>query len=268
MRYQKFNASAVLRHFIECYFIWECDAGERLETQSPPNGFGAMVFNYGDPYCAYQGNQEPMPVPMAFVSGQFTSNYHLVLKGKIGIAGIVFKPTSLHNFFDLRMSHLVNSRMPLALMNGIDASLLWGKVKNQYADEGRIDVLESFVLAWLQKRKSNLSVIDEAVEYMDQFKGCITVDEVAAYFKISRRYLEKKFLEKVGISPKFYARIKRFGALSNIVAHQKKIDWQEIVTVYGFHDQSHLIKEFLDFNQTNPTHYHQLHQEMTRYLKS
>jgi AraC-like DNA-binding protein len=93
------------------------------------------------------------------------------------------------------------------------------------------------------------------------------VEAVATHLKISRRYLEKKFLEKVGVSPKFYARIKRFGNLSNKIAHNIKIDWQEIVMEYGFHDQSHLVKEFIEFNQMNPSQYHSVHRELTRFVK-
>jgi hypothetical protein len=113
MRYQKFPPPAGLSPFVECYFIWEGEARESLDVQSPPNSFNAIVFNYGDPYKAYQNSSERMAVPKAFVCGSFTSNYHLVLKGTIGMTGIVFKPSALHNFFGLRMSQLVNNRMAL-----------------------------------------------------------------------------------------------------------------------------------------------------------
>ena len=133
--------------------------------------------------------------------------------------------------------------------------------------QGELRILEELMLSYLAIAKTNVSIIDEAVEYIDTCKGCVSVEVVAEHLKISRRYLEKKFLEKVGVSPKFYARIKRFGALSNKIAHHEKIDWQQIVAEYGFHDQSHLVKEFMEFNQMNPSQYHLLHREMTRFVK-
>jgi AraC-like DNA-binding protein len=267
MRYRKFQPATALHPFVECYFVWEGEVPEPLEVQSPPSGFSAIVFNYADPYYASQNNGELIPVPKAFASGQFTSNYQLKLKGKIGMAGIVLKPSSLHNFFGLRMSHLVNSRMPLSLLPDVEADPLWGAIKKETSDKNRIKILEEFMLPYVQKAKARLSVIDEAVEYIDLCKGSISVEAVAAHLKISRRYLEKRFLEKVGVSPKFYARIKRFGTLSNKIAHNEKIDWQEIVFEYGFHDQSHLVKEFMEFNQMNPSQYHLQHREMTRFVK-
>jgi AraC-like DNA-binding protein len=267
MRYQKFHPNFELLPFVECYFIWEGDASMSLKVQSPPNGFCSMVFNYGDPYVASQNNDPPMEVPKAFLSGQFTANYTLELNGRIGVAGVVLKPCTVHNIFGSRMSELVNSRAPLSFFPGLPVAILWTAVHNESSDEGKVKILEEVMMSYLPIAKSNISIIDDAVEYIDTSKGCISVEAVAEKLNISRRYLEKKFLEKVGVSPKFYARIKRFGSLSNRIAHQEKIDWQQIVLEYNFHDQSHLVKEFLEFNQMNPSQYHSLHREMTRFVK-
>ena len=267
MRYQKFKPAAALVPFIECYFIWEGDAVDGLKVQSPPSGFSSMVFNYRAPYLAsvYQGRLSE--VPRCFVSGQFTSNYTLELKGKIGMAGIVLRPCSLYNFFRIRMSQFVNARVSISFIPGLPEEILYTAVANQSSDEDRVKILEELMLSYLTVGKSNLSVIDEAVDYIDNSKGCMSIEAVAEHLQISRRYLEKKFLEKVGVSPKFYSRLKRFGALSNKIVHSEKIDWQEIVIEYGFHDQSHLVKEFIEFNQMNPSQYHLVHREMTRFVK-
>jgi len=267
MQYQKFSPKTELLPFVECYFIWEGDAGTGLKVQSPPSGFCSMVFNYGDPYIASQNNEPPMEVPKAFLSGQFTANYTLELNGDIRVAGIVLKPCTVHNIFNSRMSELVNSRAPLSFFPGLPVEILWTAVRNESSDEGRVNILEELMMSYLPVAKSNISIIDEAVEYIDMCKGCVSVVAVAERLNISRRYLEKKFLEKVGVSPKFYARLKRFGSLSNTIAHQEKIDWQQIVLEYDFHDQSHLVKEFMEFNQMNPSQYHLLHREMTRFVK-
>jgi AraC-like DNA-binding protein len=267
MRYQKFAPTPELFPFVECYFVWEGEAKESLDVQSPPNSFNAIVFNYADLYEAYQNSHTRTSVPKTFVSGLFTSNYHLVLKGKIGMIGIVFKAAALHNFFGIRMSTLVNSRMQLELLLPDKAELLWNTIKVETTDEGRVKILEEFLLSLLPEAKTRLSIIDEAVEMIDRNKGSITVETLAGQLKISRRYLEKKFLEKVGVSPKFYARVKRFTSLSKEVAYNEKFDWQDIVFEYGFHDQSHLVKEFMEFNQMNPSDYHLKHNELIRFIK-
>lgn len=267
MRYKKFSPASELKPLVECYFIWEGNAREKTDVQSPPNCFDAIVFNYADPTWAYQHSTEICLVPDAFICGLFTSNYHRVLKGKIGMAGIVLKPTAVHNIFGTRMSTLVNNRMPLELILGDRVLHLQQIICDANGDEERIKILEQLLLEVSADYKTRISVIDEVVEVIDQHKGSITVDDLATRFGVSRRYLEKQFLVKVGVSPKFYARLKRFSEVSNRVAHAKTVDWNDVVDESGFHDRSHLTKEFLEFNKMNPSEYHQKHQEMTRFVK-
>lgn len=266
MQYQKFKPCDQVHPFVECYFSWKGFAEKELDVQSPPNSFSAIVFNCSTPYSAYQYNTAKMVVPLAFACGPFTSNYHLVLKGEIDMVGIVFRATSLHNFFGLRMSALVNNRMALEHLP-VDTTSIVKTLERTTTEQAKVKVLEEFLLTRLAEAKSRLSVIDEAVELIDQNQGCITVQAVADQLKISKRYLEKKFLEKVGVSPKFYSRIKRFTQLSKEVAYNKNLNWQDLVFKYGFHDQSHLVKEFLEFNQMNPTDYFTKHQELIRLVK-
>lgn len=268
MRYTKFKPDPLLLPFVECFYHWEGMASEPLVVQSPPNGYAAIVFNLGASYASSQESNHLTSVPPAFVSGQFTSNYRLHLHGPILSVGAVLRPATVHNFFGIRMSHLVNTRASLDFLPGLDADGLWKQINSETAVADRIALIEKLLLNLLPEAKTKLSIIDEAIDHIDACNGCTTVDAIATELRISRRYLEKKFLEKVGISPKYYARIKRFSILSNEIAHTKHIDWQQIVSQYGFHDQSHLVKEFLEFNQMNPTQYHLLHKEMSRLIKN
>lgn len=266
MHYQKYPSSPELQPFIECYFIWEGDASEAKEVQSPPNGYTAMVFNSADPYWAFQVNSEARPVPMCFASGQFTSNYHLLMKGKIGIVGIVFKAPAMYNFFNWKMVEMVNQRVALEILLGKEAVNLYQAVLSETSAGHRINVLDNFLMKHLKTAKSRLSLIDDAIDIVDNNKGKVAIESVANQVKISRRYLEKKFLEKVGISPKLYARVRRFSVLSNKVALGNIIDWQDMVLEGGYHDQSHLVKEFQEFNQMNPRDYYQKHLELIRFV--
>lgn len=235
-------------------------------VQSPPSGYNAMVFNYAEPYWAYHTENQKEEVPLTFVSGQFTTNYHLEIKGKIGIIGAVLHASSLYNLLGLNMASLVNKRINLVHLLGETAGELFMMVKMCTAAEAKIKTLDDFLSGYLETAQSRLSIIDETIDFINQNSGMVNIEDVLTKFKYSRRYLEKKFLEKVGISPKLYARIKRFSYLSNKVANNKKIDWQDIVFENGFHDQSHLVKDYKAFNQMNPSDYHQKHRELIRFL--
>lgn len=266
MTYTKYRPSSRLSSFVACYFIWKSEKEEELLVQSPPSGYNGLVFNYADPYCAYQSISQKEEVPLAFASGQFTTNYHLEIKGNLGIVGVVLHASSLYNLLGFNMAALVNKRLNLVNLLGETSREIHLKIKMPTKAEAKIKILDDFLSGFLAPAQSRLSIIDDTIDFINQKNGMVSIEEVLTQFKYSRRYLERKFLEKVGISPKLYARIKRFSYLSNIVANNKEIDWQDIVFENGFHDQSHLAKDYQAFNQMNPTDYHQKHRELIRFL--
>jgi AraC-like DNA-binding protein len=166
------------------------------------------------------------------------------------------------------MSELVNNRIPLSLLLNAKETTLFNQLNSQLKDEDRVKLLEEWMLVQLPIAKKNLSIIDEVADFIDEKKGLIAIEEVAVKFKVSRRYLEKQFLQKVGVSPKLYTRLKRFVMLSLELAYNNNSDWQELLEKAKLHDQSHLVKEFLEFNKENPTEYFKNHHEMTRFVKT
>lgn len=266
MNYQKFLPVSELAAHVECFFEWKGYTEKELDIQSPPSSFCGLVINCGTLMQAHQHNGPRQAVPPAFVCGLFTSNYHLIVKGDIHSVGIVFKPCAVHDFFDIRMSSLVNSRLDLTLLPGFDTALCTA-VRESTSSDNQVGILQGFLLGKLNEAKTKATVVNDVAAEIDRLHGHVEVAALAEYFHISKRYLEKRFLEKVGVSPKMYARIKRFGAVANEVAHAQQVDWQKLVAEGNFHDQSHLIKEFREFNKINPTDYHKTHNEMTRYIK-
>jgi AraC-like DNA-binding protein len=269
MEYEKFFPEGDNeRALVECYYRWRGDGSPALELQSPPTGFGAIVVNALDPYVAWQAEDDKQIVPAAFACGLFTSNYHLQLSGPFDVTGVVLKPSALHAMFGLRMSTLVNTRIPLSMLDVQAAAVLPNLVNEQKDTRGRVSMLRSFIAERGEQARTRFSILEDIIQWIDKSHGNATIDEVAAKFRVSRRYIETQFLEKVGVSPKFYARIRRFSYLSNVIVRTPELNWQDIVELGGFHDQSHLVKEFLKFNRMSPAQYMDNHKEIIRLLQT
>jgi AraC-like DNA-binding protein len=263
MLYQKIKPHPALQPYVECYFIWESDF---LKTpflvESPPNGFTAMVFNYGD-----LPEYENGPPPQSFITGQATKNYTLKLKGKAGMVGIVFKPASFTTLFEVPMVHFTNIRVDLELVLGNLMEFLQEKIMEAGSNTERINLLENFLMVKLRKSKLKIDNIDQAVELILEKQGVISVKDILEQFPICSRQFQRKFLTKVGVSPKYYLRIKRFGHLCYQIISNNKIDWQDLIYEAGFYDQSHLIKDFLEFIGKNPTAYVKDNKELANFTK-
>ena len=85
---------------------------------------------------------------------------------------------------------------------------------------------------------------------IDSRHGNVRVSELASECNLSERQLERLFLERVGIAPKLYMRIRRFRSVLNHLEDPPdtaKTNFAETAATFGYVDQSHLARDFRDF---------------------
>lgn len=269
MRYRKFNPSSILSPFVECYFIWNSEG--RLEApmviESPPSGFCSIVFNYADPYYLQNKKYERLAVPMQFISGQSIYSYKLFLEGEIGIAGIVFKPAALATIFQLPVYEYTEERIDLYKVfqkSVIDKYVTQIKVASE---EKKVHLLEEFLMQQYRIQKPEPDYIDQAANFIVEHNGLLQVSDLLKDSCMSRRSFERKFFQKVGLSPKYYARIRRIGYLLTFVAGKRKADWLKILAECEFYDQAHFIKDFKEFTGRSPQQYLKENTELANYVE-
>lgn len=270
MIYQKFQPCKILEPFVECYYIWQSEDQpvKDLVVESPPNGFCSIVFNSGDLYFLRNKKYDRLEVPAAFVAGQSIYSYKLFLDGRISIAGIVFKPAGLATIFDLPMYEYTEERIDLKILF---AASLVDKYKTDLTAEKepkqKALILEDFVMKQFEVTKPEPDYIDQAANLIVQKNGLLHVNELMETVYMSRRNFERRFLKKVGLSPKYYARIRRIGYLTNMIAGKKKVDWAQIFSECEFYDQSHFIKDFLEFTGRTPQQYLEENKELVHLVE-
>jgi AraC-like DNA-binding protein len=258
MFYRKYQPAEILLPFVECYFIWDSEGPlqETIVVESPPNGYCSIVFNYGDGYALTNQKYPKLEVPLQFISGQNIYSYSLYLKGCIGIAGIVFKPAALATIFNLPMCEYVEERIDLYKVfskNIVDQYV--HEIQSACDETARVTLLEKFVLNQVQSLKPVADYIDEAANLIIEKNGMLQVGELVSKSFMSRRTFERRFFQKVGLSPKYYARIRRIGYICNLIAGKKKVDWPALFYECEFYDQAHFIKDFESFTGRTPQQY-------------
>lgn len=271
MFYRKFPPPAHLRPFVECFFVWENSKllSTPLSIESPPNGFASMVFNYGTPYRVTSQKLNGGLAPKNFLTGQATKSYQLQLSGKIGMVGIVFRPAGLHTLFGLPMYEFSDERTNLRDVLGRQLDEWSDKIEEAISHTERIALLEQFLNLQLLRKKSEPDRTDYAANLIVDKRGVINISDLMDELFVCRRQFERKFLQKVGVSPKYYARIRRIGVLCHELAQKRWqiSDWQELIFQSGYYDQSHFIKEFTEFTGKSPSLYVKNNVELANYLK-
>jgi AraC-like DNA-binding protein len=254
MFYQKYTPCTALQPYVMCYYVWEQQEAfaEKLEVHSPPNGLGGMVFNYGDTCYSRNDKGRWEPLPASFIAGQFSRNYTLLLGRKAGMVGVAFLPAGLSHLLGIPMVTFTDQRLDLALVLGLNAALLEEQVLESADRHERIKVLERFLLARLCKLTVKTDVVDQAVASIVQQKGILSINRLSDSLCISPRQFRRRFVEKVGISPKLFSRIKRFNYISGL-SSAASVSWMDIVHEGGYYDQAHFIRDFCDFSGKKPS---------------
>lgn len=106
----------------------------------------------------------------------------------------------------------------------------------------RVALLEDFLLELPFRRDMRL---EQALKLLSQpIKNDVggQVDLVARELRLSSRQLERLFLERVGVSPKRYARLRRFERAVRLAREVRPLG--EVAVASGYSDQAHFIREF------------------------
>ncbi|AUD01912.1 helix-turn-helix transcriptional regulator [Spirosoma pollinicola] len=276
MFYKKYQPSAHLTPYVACYYVWEHSvdpssgsASDSLQIESPPTGFGSFVFNLGTPYRVEASLRNPFQVvPEAFLTGQATRQYRLYLSGAIHMVGIVFQPAGISSLFGLPMVEFANERVALADALGNSVQFLTEQLAEAPDYPARVAILDQFLSFQLLKRNLLPDRIDHSANQIVAHRGIININALVDDAFLCRRQFERKFLQRVGVSPKYYARIRRISYLCAQLASQswQIADWQDLVFRCGYYDQSHFIKEFTEFTGKNPSAYVRNNVELANYL--
>ncbi|MFD2370665.1 helix-turn-helix domain-containing protein [Brevibacillus sp. GCM10020057] len=115
----------------------------------------------------------------------------------------------------------------------------------------RIAHFEQYLLPKLLSPEQPSGWMPYCLQKIYQSKGSVTVDELADDVGFSSRYIRKKFVETLGLSPKQYSRITRFqNTLSSMMSRPAATG--AIASELGYYDQAHFIKDFKHFSLFTP----------------
>ena len=266
MLYKKYRPAEILGDFVECYFVWEGNPEKPIAVESPPNALCSLVFNYGDEYRISNQKYRKRVVPASFVSGQALGNYTLHLKGRVGTVGIAFKPATVFHFYGIPMYELTDERICFSEICPESCKELHGSIRSTQGNQEKVQLLEDYLLRILKRPKYGEAAIIESANAIFDDKGKANITALLDKVPMSRRNFERKFLEEVGISPKTYAKIRRFGYTCSLMAGNRDVNLMDALHHGGYYDQSHFIKDFKYFSGRTPRRYAKTNIELANYV--
>jgi AraC-like DNA-binding protein len=181
----------------------------------------------------------------AFIYGPATRASHIHLSGVKDYFGVRFRPGMASRLADVRATEAVDNSLELHRLCGADVAALGERLRACRTAAAKGVIVEGTLRAAGVGSGPPDALVDCAVRLVRARSGQVTVREVAEYFLVSTRTLDRVFLEHVGVQPKTFIRITRLRrARAMLVSGDRPRSLAEVAARCGYYDQSHLIKDF------------------------
>ncbi|GAB2558502.1 helix-turn-helix domain-containing protein [Spirosoma aerophilum] len=248
-----------LRPYVKHYFLLHVKLKGVPEAQRikpfPPDADQVLYFYPRSEVKTIVNNTAESRVNASSIFvGQQTSRVNLLFGEDHLIIMVSFRPGFLHQFL---------GRMPITAFQGkeINAEELTDQamkdLNEQLQEESDYQQMFRLIDDYLLKRISKIHTetlpIDKAIAAIKNADRPLSLDWLADQACLSSRQFERKFIERMGMSPKFYARIARFDRAYKLKTKNPQLDWLDVAYSCGYFDFSHLVRDFRHFAEVTPS---------------
>ncbi len=257
-----FLPSPVLRDYVKnigiVHFVFSEKESIPVKAYSPRPGDSIEFFLRDPEYVEYPGINKRTKRPFAVIMGQHTLVTNRYLGHEFLYLNIHFQPGVLFRLTGIPSFELTDTYVDAEAVFSKEIRLIKEQLKNAGSYPEILELAESFVGMLIKNSNKDAHGIDTAAKILLQGTEHISMDWLAKETCLSSRQFERKFRERMGITPSLLARITRFDKAFKMKNAQSGKDWLSIAVQCGYYDYQHLARDYKDFTGTTPASFFQL----------
>lgn len=235
---------ATITEYIKYFWRVEvlADTGKEYVEEIVPDGHPEIIFHLQSPGLRKNSfDNDWQKEPLFFFSGQKRNSYLQKLEPGTVIYAIRFHPHTLPLLYKYPASEGTDCLITFTDLCSGD-QLLDCIAESAEETFKNFEKVCTDKIAKLGNTSAAFMYVDAAVKKIIKQQGVIKIEELEKFTGVSSRYLEKSFLQYVGISPKQLSNIIRFNSFINYQKNNPGRSLTDCSYEMGFHDQSHLIR--------------------------
>lgn len=193
--------------------------------------------------------------PISVVVGPSTyRRVDLVLRGRLEVFTIHFQPSGFFQLFGTPMQNFTDRAYEARSVLGASIREMEDRLAGAHNFIRRVAIASDFLGRGVGALKNRPDAVACTANQILVNRGVLRIPDAAARAGLSARQFERKFLERVGVTPRRYARIVRFQAA--LTAHLNAGQtWTDVAHQLGYHDQMHMVHDFRLFSGESPTRF-------------
>ncbi|MGQ4878636.1 helix-turn-helix domain-containing protein [Billgrantia sp. LNSP4103-1] len=242
---KRFAPCAALRPYVQCFWQAKGRIGSEasgVELLHPDGGMG-LLFSFGGSL-----ERDGKSISGAcWVDGPKLRTAQMQTEANLDLLGVRFHPGRGFTFVGEALSRLAGAELiPGDVLRRLQLEALHEQLWQWPDLAGRIALLERYLLKRLWRHGAQEEpALAASLDWLQLRHGQASIAELAAELPFGQRRLERLFLQRVGLTPKRYARLLR-------VAHSRELIKQggtavsltDTALAAGYFDQSHFIHDF------------------------
>lgn len=175
---------------------------------------------------------------------------------------IVFQPGALFRLTGIPSYELTNTFVDAEAIFSPEIRLVNERLSSTDNHLEMLAIVEDFLFYLVRRQITHQSrfsrlPIDKVSQLLLQNPTSFSLDWLADQACLSTKQFYNLFVQRMGISPKLYARIARFDQTVKLKNAQPQKDWLSIALEYGYYDYQHLVRDYKEFTQLTPTEFSQ-----------
>jgi AraC-like DNA-binding protein len=245
-----------LSAFVEQLWYWNGMPGPHRRERVLPNGRFQIIIDLADGFVREDaGIRRCQSAAPPLVVGLQTRYAVLDTAAMQLLMGAVLKPGGAHGLFAVPADDFHNAVVPLDLLWGSEAADLRNRLRGASTVDAKLEQLEAALQRRAAARRAPHPVVRQALYSFRAQPVMRRVAEVRRETGLSHRRFSELFRQQVGLTPKLYCRVLRFGSVVRQIAAGAVVDWADVALGCGYADQAHLAHEFRDFSGITPGTY-------------
>jgi AraC-like DNA-binding protein len=244
-----------LRPFVEVLWHFEGADLRHVRERILPTGTMQLLVNlHEDELRTYRGDgfEQVERIRGAGLSGAYAAPFGIDTAEQRWVVGVQFKPGGAAPFLPAPADALSEDHVEIDALWGRDGAVLRERILEAPTPAAKLRTLEAALL----ERAVRPFEVDECVEFA--VAACnrgVPIRDLTARLGMTPRRFTRRFRESVGLSPKRFARVRRFAQVLRAIQVGGPVDWSRVAADCGYYDQAHLIRDFREFSGVSPTGY-------------
>lgn len=251
MTYQQYPVHPSLQNWIRYFWSYQGDALEvkALHVRSFADCYPRLIYQDITSFSPIK-DSEGNTMPICYLSGLDTRPSVGHWENRFSHFGVSFFPHALHALFQIDATEIINETPDFwALDNTAIPHILLAATSNIE----RVAILSKYFYDKLFAAKKD-RVINDLIHQplIHQLSIDGNLANIAAYYNISERQMQRKFKTNIGVSANKFHKLQQFEKALELMSSAQYGSLTRLGYDLGYSDQSHFIKDFRAFSGLSP----------------